>query len=59
MWRGSWGYDADDPRLAAQTAPPVFESEAAYLVRIGLTLPGERRRITPHDLAPYCIAAPS
>jgi hypothetical protein len=34
-------YDPDDP--------PVYESQAAYLERHGLLLPGERRRLTGED----------
>jgi len=32
--------------------PPHFESEAAYLDRHGLLLPGERERLTEADFAP-------
>jgi hypothetical protein len=32
--------------------PPVFESQAAYLERHGLLLPGERRRLRKVDLEP-------
>jgi hypothetical protein len=27
--------------------PPAFESEAAYLKRLGLLFPGERKRLSP------------
>jgi hypothetical protein len=29
--------------------PPRFESEAKYLLRLGLLLPGERERLCPRD----------
>jgi hypothetical protein len=32
--------------------PPRFESEAAYLLRLGLLLPGERERLLPEDFEP-------
>ncbi len=32
--------------------PPLFESEAAYLKRLGLLFPGEARRIRKEDLDP-------
>ena len=31
---------------------PVYESQAAFLLRHGLLLPGERERLTPADFAP-------
>lgn len=37
--------------------PPTFESEAAYLERLGLFLPGERARLTKHDFEPEIVAA--
>lgn len=37
--------------------PPVFESEAAYLRRLGLLLPGEFERLTEADFEPEMIAA--
>ena len=39
--------DADDP--------PIFESEAAYLKRLGLFLPGEARRLKPADFEPVVV----
>lgn len=35
--------------------PPRFESQAAYLRRIGLLLPGEARRLKPADYEPETI----
>lgn len=35
--------------------PPLFESQAAYLDRNGLLLPGERRRLSPADFCPAPI----
>jgi hypothetical protein len=32
--------------------PPIFESQAAYLERHGLFLPGERKRLTRRDFEP-------
>jgi len=40
------GVPALDP-----TNPPMFESEAAYLARLDLLLPGERSRINEKDFA--------
>jgi hypothetical protein len=40
-------YDPDDP--------PVFESEAAYLDRHGLLLPGERRRLRDENFEPVRV----
>ena len=36
--------------------PPVFESEATYLRRLGLLLPGETERLEPADFEPEPIA---
>jgi hypothetical protein len=33
--------------------PPLFESEASYLDRLGLFLPGERKRLTSDDFEPW------
>ena len=35
--------------------PPVFESQAAYLERHGLLLPGERRRLRKADFEPEAV----
>jgi hypothetical protein len=35
--------------------PPRFESEAKYLLRLGLLLPGERARLKPRDFWPERI----
>ena len=58
-----WEYDAPEPRrrlggtgtpgLAIDpNDPPIFESEAAYLERHGLFLPGERKRLRKVDFEP-------
>jgi hypothetical protein len=44
----SWGdLKADDP--------PVFESQAAYLDRLGLLAPGEKRRLRNADFEPETL----
>lgn len=35
-----------------QNDPPIFESEAAYLKRLGLFMPGEAKRLTKADFEP-------
>jgi hypothetical protein len=35
--------------------PPIYESEATYLKRLGLLLPGEGKRLTEADFEPECI----
>jgi hypothetical protein len=37
-------------------SPPVFESQAAYLRRLGLFFPGERRRLSLCDFEPCVIS---
>ena len=37
--------------------PPIFESEAEHLRRLGLLLPGERKRLSPDDFEPEFVAA--
>ena len=37
--------------------PPLYESEATYLRRLGLALPGELERLTPADFEPKFVAA--
>ncbi len=37
--------------------PPVYESQATYLERLGLLLPGERRRIEAVDFEPEAVDA--
>ena len=32
--------------------PPLFEAQASYLERLGLLLPGERRRLAKSDFEP-------
>lgn len=44
------GVSALSPRF-----PPLFESEAAYLDRLNLLLPGERRRLGPGDFKPESV----
>jgi hypothetical protein len=36
-------------------SPPIFESEASYLDRRGLLLPGERRRLAGADFEPVAL----
>jgi hypothetical protein len=38
--------------------PPIFESQAAYLQRNNLLLPGERERLTEADFEPETVEAP-
>jgi hypothetical protein len=35
--------------------PPTFESQASYLKRLGLLLPGEARRLRPRDFEPDAV----
>jgi hypothetical protein len=35
--------------------PPRYESEAKYLLRLGLLLPGERERLCPRDFWPELV----
>jgi hypothetical protein len=35
-----------------QNDPPLFESQATYLQRLGILLPGERKRLDAEDFAP-------
>jgi hypothetical protein len=35
--------------------PPTFESQAAYLKRLKLLLPGEEKQLTPDDFTPEWI----
>ena len=39
--------------------PPLFESEAAYLRRLGLFVPGEEERLTDEDFRPTPVALPT
>jgi len=39
----------------SEVDPPCYESSAAYLQRLGLLLPGEKRRISRHDFLPNYI----
>ena len=48
---GHFPYDAIDP-----ADPPRFESEASYLRRLGLFLPGEEKRLTDADFQPEVIS---
>lgn len=38
-----------------QSDPPIYESEASYLQRLGLLLPGERRRLVADDFEPVSV----
>jgi hypothetical protein len=48
------GSPLDVPALDP-TDPPLYESEAAYLERLGLWLPGERRRVPKKDFQPESV----
>lgn len=48
---GHFPHEGIDP-----AGPPVFESEAAYLKRHGLFLPGEEKRLTDADFRPEVIS---
>ena len=37
--------------------PPLYESQGTYLKRLGLLLPGERKRLSPDDFEPEFIAS--
>jgi len=52
-WRGLpiAGWNNTDPGN-----PPIFESEASYLDRRGLLLPGEKRRLCGADFQPVVLA---
>jgi hypothetical protein len=52
MWRDLSGH------LVSLADPPRFESEAAYLDRHALFLPGERKRLTRADFKPWCLGDP-
>jgi hypothetical protein len=64
-WRGLPTYWIGEDRLMAWPElaayaidpgdPPRFESEAAYLKRLGLLLPGEAERLTTADFEPELI----
>ena len=43
------------PGLVDPADLPIFESEAAYLDRLGLFRPGERRSVPPEDFRPVAI----
>ena len=47
---GDFPYPAIDPE-----DPPAYESEATYLDRHGLFLPGERERLTEEDFEPEAV----
>jgi hypothetical protein len=46
-----WEVDPS-PGAATRLDPPLYESEAAFLLRHGLLLPDERERLKPADFAP-------
>jgi hypothetical protein len=48
-----WQWDAPEPRQRLGDAER--ESEATYLERHGLLLPGERRRLTAEDFEPELV----
>jgi hypothetical protein len=45
----------DRGALLSDLDPPMFESEASYLQRLGLLLPGERKRLRRADFSPVVI----
>jgi hypothetical protein len=49
-WGGGVELEEDDP-----DDPPVQESQASYLRRLGLLSPGEERRLKKADLAPEIL----
>jgi hypothetical protein len=51
---GWWRFSADRPRERprVQHQPSLVESEASYLLRNNLLLPGERRRLRAADFRP-------
>jgi hypothetical protein len=59
LWVTSWMvayYGKDFAGQAIDRAnPPTFESQATFLERHKLLLPGERRRLTAADFAPEAI----
>ena len=58
-WAGLWSYWCGAPRgmetPSDWTETEVFESQAAYLLRNNLLLPGEAERLTQSDYAPVTI----
>jgi hypothetical protein len=50
-WRRVGDYFTSGTPIDPQV-PPRFESEAKYLLRLGLLLPGERERLCPRDFWP-------
>jgi hypothetical protein len=52
-----WYPYKDNPRAVSVDPddPPTFESQAAYLKRLGLLLPREEKRLTPDDFTPEWI----
>ena len=53
-----WRFSAPEPRREVPVDPddpPSFESQAAYLKRLGLLLPREEKRLTPDDFTPEWI----
>jgi hypothetical protein len=51
-WRDLW---ASPPTPIDPANPPIFESQATYLERYELLLPGERRRLRDSDFTPERI----
>jgi len=54
-----WTYDGGLPPAEYESFdyanPPVFESQAAFLRRLGLLLPGELRRLKASDFEPEAV----
>jgi len=57
-WVGAWEMDYYGELRAERfdpTDPPVFESQASYLKRHGLLMPGENLRIKPAHYSPEIL----
>jgi len=55
----TWPSLAGRAEPVAADDPPLFESQAAYLDRLGLLLPGERERLTDDDFAAVPVDMPA
>jgi hypothetical protein len=53
-----WRFEGDHLSggvVLSESDPPTYESDASYLRRLGLLLPGELRRISRDDFNPVVI----
>ena len=58
-WMDRWAAEYYEKGIAFDPSePPRFEAQATYLQRLGLLLPGERRRLTPADFEPERLVDP-